>query len=342
MIKNMNIKFKWVSLLLLVLVSVNKLWCQDVHFSQSESIPLYINPALAGNFEGQGRLIFNHKNQWNSFTQAYSTNAVSFDFEQQVINPQMSIASGIQLLSDIAGVGNFGTKLFMIPLTIHYQFPSPELRISLGIYGGITQYGLEVIRLSFGDQFNGHYYNPSISTGEAYSGNAPGFADFGTGIQFTFPLHNWELSSGLAYYHVNQPSISFSGQAYSVIPKKATINISAEKELKSSLRIKPSLVFFKQAENTELLLGSFLTFTPNSSFFHTMEAGLFYRNRDALIAQYVIYYLNYRLGFSYDINISGLSEVSHGQGGFEFSLVYILQKAKKAPQYSPSYCPELI
>ena len=64
----------------------------------------------------------------------------------------------------------------------------------------------------------------------------------------------------------------------------------------------------------------------------------FYRYRDAVIPQVALYYDKFRLGFSYDINLSGLREASNGRGGGEFSLVYIARKINSVSR-SSSICP---
>ena len=48
--------------------------------------------------------------------------------------------------------------------------------------------------------------------------------------------------------------------------------------------------------------------------------GAYYRNQDALIVNLLIEKGKYAVGFSYDINASGLARASKSRGGFEITL----------------------
>ena len=52
---------------------------QDVHFSQLQETPLWLNPANAGFMNGYFRAIANYRNQWATMGNAYQTMAVSVD-----------------------------------------------------------------------------------------------------------------------------------------------------------------------------------------------------------------------------------------------------------------------
>ncbi|MEK7227019.1 MAG: type IX secretion system membrane protein PorP/SprF, partial [Bacteroidota bacterium] len=65
-------KFILLGTLLLPLLSacffLSSLQAQDIHFSQFLSSPMNLNPALAGQFDGDHRFVMNHRNQWSSVT----------------------------------------------------------------------------------------------------------------------------------------------------------------------------------------------------------------------------------------------------------------------------------
>ena len=62
--------------------------------------------------------------------------------------------------------------------------------------------------------------------------------------------------------------------------------------------------------------GRFAPFDPEVFF------GAYYRHQDAVIPVVAMDYRSFRVGLSYDVNISSLSEASGGKGGFEISLGY--------------------
>ena len=63
----------------------------------------------------------------------------------------------------------------------------------------------------------------------------------------------------------------------------------------------------------------------NDNFEATFYGGAWFRatGTDAVIPYIAGEYKDFRLGLSYDVNVSSLSEVSKGKGGFEVSLIYI-------------------
>ena len=80
---------------------------QDYHFSQFYSTPIMLNPASAGFFRGDYRLITNYRRQWGGVTNPYKTMAVSYDMGvwRDKENTKF-LAAGINFYSDKAGDGN--------------------------------------------------------------------------------------------------------------------------------------------------------------------------------------------------------------------------------------------
>jgi hypothetical protein len=54
-----------------------------------------------------------------------------------------------------------------------------------------------------------------------------------------------------------------------------------------------------------------------------VSAGVFYRNKDAVIIKGMFEWQNYALGIAYDLNTSSLAEVSKRKGGFEIFLRFV-------------------
>ena len=63
-----------------LIIFSNKIYSQDIHFSQFNYAPLLLNPALAGGFNGDMRADVNYKSQWQSMAPTpYKTVAASVD-----------------------------------------------------------------------------------------------------------------------------------------------------------------------------------------------------------------------------------------------------------------------
>ena len=58
---------------------------------------------------------------------------------------------------------------------------------------------------------------------------------------------------------------------------------------------------------------------------------------DAVIVSTRFDYNNFGLGFSYDLNVSDLSQASNGNGAFEFSIIYHITGEEKRDVYCPNF-----
>ena len=82
---------------------------QDIHFGQFYNAPLVINPASAGDIEGDQRFALIHREQWRSVGSPFRTDAFSYDvpvFRGRLNGRYLGV--GINAYSDKAGSTRFG------------------------------------------------------------------------------------------------------------------------------------------------------------------------------------------------------------------------------------------
>ena len=77
---------------------------------------------------------------------------------------------------------------------------------------------------------------------------------------------------------------------------------------------------------------------PSAQKNQSLVGGLHYRLKDAIIPSIAINYNKFRVGLSYDINISSLKTASHSKGGAEISIIYQTLQIKAKPQQK-TICP---
>src|SRR3989339_584261 len=121
--KSRKIKFNSFLITALLLFSLqSSLYAQDIHFSQFNASPLNLNPALTGGFDGDLRLIGNHKRQWLAFTNAYRTFSVSADARlNQLQLYRSNISVGLLFNNDVAGDANFSTNQIKLAASYNYM-----------------------------------------------------------------------------------------------------------------------------------------------------------------------------------------------------------------------------
>jgi len=188
------------------------IFSQDIHFSNWQMSPLNLNPANTGMFEGDGRLIFNYRNQWQSVPVPYSTFSFGGDFNlKKSFIKNTEEAVGIILNHDAAGDGKYKITDFKIPINHKFSFKKDSgLIIALGIIGGITNISVDANRLSYDKQWDGDAYSAALNNGENFARQSKLFADIGAGVVVQKKINQkMKATIGYSINHINKPNISF-------------------------------------------------------------------------------------------------------------------------------------
>ncbi|TND10446.1 MAG: hypothetical protein FD123_88 [Bacteroidetes bacterium] len=315
-------------------------FAQDIHFSQFYMSPLTLNPAMAG-AQHEIQTLFNYKSQWQSVTNPYKTLGFSYDMRLNRKKDEKGIiAAGINFFSDRAGDGKMGTTQANLSLSYHARLNSDNL-LGGGLQAGYFQRSLNFSALYWGSQYDGTSFNTSYISGEPVNGTSNFSApDFGAGIAWTYDNsansnsvtgdNDLKFNLGLSAMHVNQPGYSFY-QAEGKLPMKYTVHGTGLIGMKNSnLAFVPGFMYMKQGDAQEIYAGTLLRYTMGMDSKYTgfkngaaLSLGGFMRAKDALSAVVMFEYANYSMGFSYDINTSGLTAASNGRGGIEIALRFI-------------------
>ncbi len=315
-------------------------WGQDVHFSSMDYSPLTLNPALAGaNYDLQANI--NYRTQWNSIAAPFQTIAASTDMRLNSNKRTKSghLAAGISFFNDRAGEERIATNNVNLSLAYHLMADRNNT-IGLGLYGGFGQRSFDPNGGMWGSQYDGMAYDPALASGETFNNASFSMFDVGAGLVYTYSEDESRMRSndglkvnaGFAVYHVNRPNFSFINDGdenlymrYSGFAN-ASIGIGS-----TTMSIDPALYAQFQGPAMEILMGADYRVLLNEGSKVTgnlqrtsIGMGLFYRNQDALIARLLMDYGGITAGFSYDFNVSSLSEVSRARGGAEFFLRWVM------------------
>ncbi|HRG69523.1 MAG TPA: PorP/SprF family type IX secretion system membrane protein [Saprospiraceae bacterium] len=205
--------FKYLFFLILLSWS-NLAYCQEVNFSQFNTIAPYYNPAFSSAFTGNYRVSALHRNQWIGFQdQPISSfcilGDIKFDFGLQNFKSDYFGAS-VYFITDRAQQFDWNNNEVSILLAYHKLLDKSNSQyLSLGIGLGITQRSINYDNLYFEDQFDGlSKYNGSTS--ELLPPNIFSKPSIKIGIQHQVNLKsNFKIQSGLALHHVFRPDVSF-------------------------------------------------------------------------------------------------------------------------------------
>lgn len=310
---------------------------QDSHLSMYDAAPLFLNSGLTGVFEGGWRLHGQYRTQWKSVNfKPYTSALISFDM------PVKRWGFGVQLHNFRAGYGNFNVLQGLVSAA--YNLPLDKRKkhnISFGIQGGAMQKSVEYQLLSFNNQYtlnNGGGFDNTLVTGETFGSQSMIVPVANASILYYYARQQSRLNPfiGLSAFNLLQPSESFFGQE-NRLPMRYYLHLGTRVNITELFYLMPKVLLMQQEKFSEQ------TFALEAGYFLKgsetyLLAGLILRNRDALIATLGVKKENLIVKLGYDINVSSLSKVSTGRGGFELSVTYTNIKNKPTVE---KICPRL-
>jgi type IX secretion system PorP/SprF family membrane protein len=301
---------------------------QDIHFSQFYATPLLTNPANTGMSDGDLRIANNYRNQWSKIDVAYKTLYISID--KKLILSKHLIGIGGVILHDQSSVFNLSADEFLLSLSyskiIHNQ------QFAIGLQPGFILKSYNLNGLTFGSQFD--------ASNQKFSSNLPSMEDgltdnlhhfdMNIGIYWRTLIHNLIPSAGLSIRHILRPVETFStSSSGSRLPMKLSINGQVIIPLSSKIDVTPNILYGFTTGVNELVAGGIESYAINDFniqvkkvYTITMLRVNPFRNIDALILGIGVNFLKFNLGFTYDMNISPLSNATNFNGAFEISLIY--------------------
>jgi type IX secretion system PorP/SprF family membrane protein len=136
---------------------------------------------------------------------------------------------------------------------------------------------------------------------------------------------------GFAAHHLTQPDEGLISS--SKLPMKLTVHGGATIPVGgkgSGTTISPNILYQQQQDFRQLNLGLYVTKGA-------VVGGLWYRNNDAFIVLIGMQKGMFKIGYSYDVTISKLSNASAGSHELSLGMQFTCKRPK--PKYRPGICP---
>jgi type IX secretion system PorP/SprF family membrane protein len=313
---------------------------QDIHWSHVNRQPLYQNPGNTGLFTGDLRLTGNYKDQWRNVTLPFSTFAAGADGKWR----QRRLSWGALFFYDQVGDGKFQTMELQLSVSKQLKLTADSAHcISVGLQAGLNYRAVNMSKFYFDNQFNGVFFDPSLSTQETFLNDSRANISTAAGAVYTWQrAKNEQLTLGLAGFNLNRPNQGFYG---SKIPRDRRLSLFGiyEMPVNQDWAILPGFSLNFQGKYRELLLGGQgrYTLVNRLGTYRAVDGGIWFRNRDAVIIRAGVAIQNWSVAVSYDTNISKLVPASNLRGGLELSAHYIITRFKPK-QIIHRVCPDYI
>ena len=306
-------------------------FAQDIHFSQFNSSPLNLNPALTGLFDGDYRFVGNDRNQWGSVTVPYKTFSGSYDMRMLAGKIKSGIlGGGIIFNNDRAGDASLGITQANLSLSYSKKIDKDSVQLlSVGVQTGIAQRSIDYTKLMFDEQYDGDTYNPNYNTGQNFSSSSFTYFDVSSGVNWFYrPRERFKMNFGASMFHINTPKQNFLNANDVKLHRKVVLHGSGQFKVRPKIDLMPSFIFERQNTFQEFVVGTSFRYMIQSfeGYNNAFYLGGFYRTSDAFIFSTGMDYKNINVGLSYDVNISKLRPASNGRGGLELSVIYIIKK----------------
>lgn len=329
---------------------VNKSYSQDFHLSQFDAFAQYLNPAMTGSFNGDFRVNVHTRSQWAKVIQnPYFTTGVGFDVPQLLAlqrSPSLrSLKLGAYILNERAGTGKFNVFNFAISAAKDFSL-NDNNRITAGLQLGFINKSVDFNALNFGSQYTTKDkggFDMNTSSGEVFSNASTAMPDINLGVLYYFTKEQSLFIPffGIAAFHLTQPKEDFLNST-NKLPRRFNAHGGTKINYSKYHQVNIHFLVMQQTSNVRELQGNVMgmSFLKGRDDFCLLY-GFGYRNannQDAGIIHMGLKYGDITGRVSYDINISDLKTFSNGQGGFEFSLIYVRSKPIIIP---PTTCPRI-
>ncbi len=297
---------------------------QDIHFSQFNNSPLNLNPGLIGAFNGEFRFVGNQRTQWRSVTVPYSTYSISADAKSIFKSP---FSTGLSIYSDKTGDSDFKTTQIGIGISYTLYLKDSTQTIIVGVQPAFVQRSINYNKLHFDNQYNGTVFDANLGNGENFQNSGRNYFNLSSGISWNYKIaQRKSITAGIAINNITTPKQTFFNDNKIRLKQRFTFHTNGLFKVSEKVDILPSILFAKQHKFKEIIVGAAGKYHLNRGNYKALYAGIWYRNSDASYLTLGLDYADFRFGVSYDLNISSLKVASNLKGGFEFSIIYILER----------------
>lgn len=306
---------------------------QDGTFSQYFTNPMFLNPAFVGSAEGT-RVSAGHRLQWPYIPGKFSTSGIAVGYQPN------ELLDGVGAIAKRTVEGEGGLTTTQLSALFSRRWVIPRtMDIQAGMQVGAINQRIDWNELVFSDQLDPILGNVRSSQARKPANQSNTALDISAGVitKFEFPFNNKQAlnQAGLAVYHINQPSRSFtnSENPYPVrwVGHYGVLLPFQGFQTNKTFSLYPNIRFENQQNFTQLDLSAIAFEDPlffgasyrnTKSYFNfdntaqmILTAGI--KTESQTLGQVMI-------GYSYDFSMTGMDQTN--RGSHEISLMFFFEK----------------
>lgn len=305
----------------------------DRHYTMFYGNAIAYNPGATGMFNGDGRAFSSYRNQWSSVS-ANPFKTINFSMDGKIFQEKIDngiLGLGFTYYRDKAGDGNMINSNFGLSVSYAVEVQK-DFHVSAGFQAGLGQYKINYDNFTWGNQWVGNGYDPSVYNFEPFYDNVNSIFDLSAGVYVHGAVNEYiDVEGGIAVAHILKQDVSFINASDKLF-RNVSISFFPEYRIPyKRIAIDPGVYGFVQGPNKEITFGTDIKyFIKESSHFTgyfdetSASLGSYYRWGDAVIFTGAFNISGISIGMAYDVNISSLRVASGGAGGYEFFLRYRL------------------
>lgn len=333
---------------LFLVCNITVVQSQDVRFSQFKNVPMLINPALTGFFDGDTRIYGVYRNQLSSIFEnnPFESYAIGADHRISVYGEDV-LGLGVSALIDRVGEGDgefkqthFGVNSSYAKLLAKNRHTGSSHVLIVGAQVSISQTAFNAQGAWFSTQFSTVTSEPDLSalSGENVGEGTRLYVDSYAGLVYQGTFNDrLKLTLGGSYHHINEPIIFFAGERDKLAPKYGghfVLNYAFSDEFS----IAPSTLFQTQNAVFNLTTGGEIRYTNGDWREIALRLGTYYylvnSQESGVAGEGFIFSVGAELekvliSFSYDFNIGGLKNFTNARGAYELGASYILSYSRQ-------------
>ncbi len=326
----LKIKFHIAITTISILLFAGTISAQDIHLSQYDANPLYLNPALTGlrlDENWDYRFNLNYREQRSNYLgRANKIIASGFDMP---LNNKFSVGEFLVNHKTVnASLNTFNLMLSGAYKITHIDREGNDRHnISVGLQVGFLQRSFNHEDFTYDSQYSGSAaggFDNNLPSGENFTQQSFFNFDVNMGVYYRYvnKYKKYSPFGGFSIYHLSQPDQSFTN-INSTTPMRFNIHGGCSYKINEAYSLLPQVLYMNQGGANELNVGVLGYYKIPCTEYQPM-LGVSWRTSSAVIVHLGLKHNAFNFRVSYDVNTYYLKQ--YGNRGLEFSIVYTPKK----------------